>query len=502
MGKKTPKQSPKKQPASASTGVVAETKPASVQASKPPAAKVSKDKGCRPKNSSRSSKMGSSTLTGSNAKKENKDERLARQKSAREALLEQGSHDNIEVITAGVRKVSIKRKPKERKEGDEGEDVEEEEEEEGPPVWDYEDALADLILFLESQGFVAEHDKATETCALLEGILLEEDTWKTTRELLDRVMTVNAELAVKVAHETTPRCVIYRLRKLIIDEFKSITEGVRDYSIPRTAESFFLDVTIGCQIVPPDNFDIPDVPEGMDPVTVGAKVKQGLIAAIEEYKTELENIPSLIAAYGKDLISEGDYVLTHSFCPTTAKLFLNAAEKCNFTLYVMESAPLTYGYLLIDELEESGTTGIDVILIPDVNVSAMMPKISKVIMPCQAVLRNGDCKTLSFGCMVALEAAACNVDVYCVAASYQLTPGVVPNVNLLLDPSTLGDDSNCKTPLEAHKFDTTDSADVTSIVSNGAMFPASHAQRQMTELYTPRREKDDLLALSLLVGPK
>lgn len=150
MGKKTPKQSPKKQPLSAPTDA-GETKPECAQASKP-IANPSKEKMSKQKKTSKgTSKIGHSNLSGAEGKKETLDERLARQKSAREALLEQGSHDNIEVITAAVRKISVKGKRKEPKEGEEqGVEEEEEEEEEGPPVWDFAESMGKLISLLDA----------------------------------------------------------------------------------------------------------------------------------------------------------------------------------------------------------------------------------------------------------------------------------------------------------------------------------------------------------------
>ncbi|KAF2364300.1 Initiation factor 2B-related [Trinorchestia longiramus] len=362
-----------------------------------------------------------------------------------------------------------------------------------PNPWCFEQEMETFLDLLDCVYCVPEHDKAVATFDLIRGLVSEDNSWKTPRDLMDRMMSVYAEIGAKVPHDTTSRNIILKLRKMLLDEFREATKDLLPTPSKFCGLHFLRCMGALNDVLSLDAVEMPQLPESADLNAITHKVKEGVLALMMEYEMELENIPAQIVNQAKKIIVEDDVVMTYAYCPIVAQLLISAARHCNYTLYVVESQPLCYGYLLLDDLRGNN---VNVVLIPDCNVGALMPKMTKVVMPCHAVLADGGLKTLSFGGVISHVAKLEGKQVYVVAANYQFTPPMVANVNLDLDATQLVVDvRKCNVGFFLKKFDRTDCSDVAKIITNAGSVMPTQAQRVMADMYNPRLDNEEPLPM-------
>lgn len=106
----------------------------------------------------------------------------------------------------------------------------------------------------------------------------------------------------------------------------------------------------------------------------------------------------------------------------------NAAAKRKFKVIVVESAPSLNGQTMAHMLAERG---IDVTLIPDSAVFAMMSRVNKVVIPAAAVVANGGLIAQSGLYNIAVAAQKCAVPVVCVAGLIKLCPLYAHDIDVL-----------------------------------------------------------------------
>ncbi|PWN42152.1 nagb/rpia/CoA transferase-like protein [Ceraceosorus guamensis] len=116
------------------------------------------------------------------------------------------------------------------------------------------------------------------------------------------------------------------------------------------------------------------------------ELKQLLSQAILELIDEIGEVDTNIARDARDHIHSGEIILTIGNSATTES-FLKAAKDRHFTVIVAEGAPSMSGHALARSLSTS--PNLSVLLVPDSNVHALMPRISKIILSPHAILPNG-----------------------------------------------------------------------------------------------------------------
>ena len=133
------------------------------------------------------------------------------------------------------------------------------------------------------------------------------------------------------------------------------------------------------------------------------QLKPLLIQAIQELLDEFESVDTSIAKDARDHIHSGEVILTLGYS-TTVQTFLRAAAKHRkFIAVVPESAPSFAGHEMARAL---AADGLSVLLVPDSNVYALMPRVSKVILGARCVLANGGilasigAKAISMACLL------------------------------------------------------------------------------------------------------
>jgi translation initiation factor eIF-2B subunit beta len=189
-------------------------------------------------------------------------------------------------------------------------------------------------------------------------------------------------------------------------------------------------------------------------------LKPSIMEAIQEITSDFEDLNKSINDHATNHIHSGEIILTYGKSRTVER-FLKAAasRKIRFTVIVCEGAPHYEGHAMAkalvtsdnsrgigddrsgDNEPSSGSSLIDIIVIPDSAIFATMARVNKVILPAHAVLANGGLVAPSGSNLAVLAARQNSVPVVCLTGIFKLTP-LFPHegqdtLNDLLSPSPI-----------------------------------------------------------------
>jgi translation initiation factor eIF-2B subunit beta len=178
-------------------------------------------------------------------------------------------------------------------------------------------------------------------------------------------------------------------------------------------------------------------------------VKAEVIEGIKELLDELDQVDTQIADFALDHINSNETILTHTSSQTVQKFLLTAAKKRKFTVIHAEAYPndheATHATILHGGYEDSATgggvdpddldddnaasrwkpltsLGIQVILIPDSAVFALMSRINKVLLAPNAILADGSLLAAAGAASIAQAAQVHHVPVVVLGGVYKLSP--------------------------------------------------------------------------------
>ncbi|KAH7125316.1 hypothetical protein B0J11DRAFT_302131 [Dendryphion nanum] len=167
-------------------------------------------------------------------------------------------------------------------------------------------------------------------------------------------------------------------------------------------------------------------------------LKAEVLDGIRELQDELDQSDDLIAATALDHIHSNEIILTHTASTSVQKFLLAAAKKRKFTVVHAETYPhdhtATHGILLTGKKRDSSKSeedetwkpliaaGIEVYVIPDSHVYAIMSRVNKVILATHTVLANGGLVAAAGAHMIARAAKDHQVPVVVVSGVYKLSP--------------------------------------------------------------------------------
>lgn len=168
-------------------------------------------------------------------------------------------------------------------------------------------------------------------------------------------------------------------------------------------------------------------------------VKAEVIDGIKELIDELEIVDDQIAASALEHIHANEIILTHTSSQTVQKFLIAAARKRKFTVIHAEAYPndhidthatiLTGGKKGDDDDDEADerwkpliSMGIQVIMIPDSAVFALMSRVNKVILAPHTVLANGGLIAATGALTIAQAAKVHQTPVVVVSGVYKLSP--------------------------------------------------------------------------------
>lgn len=164
-----------------------------------------------------------------------------------------------------------------------------------------------------------------------------------------------------------------------------------------------------------------------------------VIDGIRELQDELEQSDDLIAQNALDHIHSNEIILTHTASTSVQKFLLAAARKRKFTVVHAETHPhdhnATHGIVLTgrkrhnegdNDAEGSWkpliAAGIEVYVIPDSHVFAIMSRVNKVILATHTVLANGALVAAAGAHMIARAAKQHRTPVVVISGVYKLSP--------------------------------------------------------------------------------
>ena len=177
------------------------------------------------------------------------------------------------------------------------------------------------------------------------------------------------------------------------------------------------------------------------------ELRQGVMEAIQEMMSELEDLHKNINDQATNHIHAGEIILTYGRSKTV-EIFLKAAaaKQRNFSVVVCEGAPHYGGHAMAQSLAKAG---IDTTVIHDSATFALMARVNKVILPAHAVLANGGLVAPSGSNMVATCAKQNSVPVVSITGMFKLC-AMYPHEG----QDTLNDFVSPSSVLEYHEFAT------------------------------------------------
>ena len=186
-------------------------------------------------------------------------------------------------------------------------------------------------------------------------------------------------------------------------------------------------------------------------------LKGEVMEGIRELQDELETSDKQIAEVALEHIHANEIILTHTASTTVQKFLMYAARKRKFTVVHAETYPhdntATHGVLLTGKKRESHAddddddddkwkplteAGIQVYVIPDSHVFAIMSRVNKVILATHTVLANGSLVAAAGAHMIAMAAKEHQTPVVVLSGVYKLSPVYPFDIDELIEHGDAG----------------------------------------------------------------
>lgn len=194
-----------------------------------------------------------------------------------------------------------------------------------------------------------------------------------------------------------------------------------------------------------------DLNRGQSNLDLKGEVMEG----IRELQDELETSDKQIAEVALEHIHANEIILTHTASTTVQKFLLFAARKRKFTVVHAETYPhdnmATHGLLLTGKKRETNAdddeddrwkplteAGIQVYVIPDSHVFAIMSRVNKVILATHTVLANGGLVAAAGAHMIARAAKEHRTPVVVLSGVYKLSPVYPFDIDELIEHGDAG----------------------------------------------------------------
>jgi len=188
-------------------------------------------------------------------------------------------------------------------------------------------------------------------------------------------------------------------------------------------------------------------------------LRQEIISGIKEIIEELGQVDEQIAQHSESYIHANEIILVHGPSLTVQRFLLMAALKRKFTVIVVESYPNDHvnSHSLLNPVnlnkKPSSTSssefddpmplsdlkktlakhGVEVMLVPDSSVFAIMSRINKVILGTHVVMSNGSLVASAGAKTIAIAAREHSIPVVVVTGVYKLSPMYPFDENRLLE---------------------------------------------------------------------
>ncbi|XP_055912669.1 translation initiation factor eIF-2B subunit beta [Eupeodes corollae] len=339
--------------------------------------------------------------------------------------------------------------------------------------------IANLIHDVKVGKIVGSYNITAKTLKIFKQIINSED-WKHAEELMKTIRGQAKVLVSALPQEAVTANIARRMLKLVREEFGALKAKVQYCDDSQASLSLHKLIT---QTSENDvNKDYTQPQEGL---------REALLDHLQEIEIELETSTENISIQAEENIHSSEVILTlgHSRC--VENFLKRAAKKRQYlTVIIAECAPSCRGHDLASNLAAGN---VEIVVIPDSAIFAMMSRVNKVIIGTHSVLANGGLRAACGAHTVALAAKHYSVPVIVLAPMYKLSPvhrcsyeadafnlvgcaeGVIPYDSLASNFAKV------YSPI----FDYVPPELVTLFISNMGGHAPSYVYRLLTELYHP-----------------
>lgn len=265
-------------------------------------------------------------------------------------------------------------------------------------------------------------------------------------QLLNHVRSIGRRLQAAAPNELALGNIARRVLGLIREAQDAPADEEKENAAPATKQKKRVTQPVGIFAGLGKDDEVKDVPI--------EKIKEDVLEGLDLLLDEVRAADGQVADSALDHIHANETVMTYGSSLTVQRFLLAAAKRRKFTLLQVDGYPNQHrtthdttvnGLNVYDDERDSKqrlksliVAGITVIVVPDSAIFAVMPKVSKVLLPIHVGFPNGGFVG-SAGCgMVAQVANAHRVPVVALGAIYKLSP-IHPSDPQLL--TQLGDSS-------------------------------------------------------------
>ncbi|XP_076441517.1 translation initiation factor eIF2B subunit beta-like [Babylonia areolata] len=264
------------------------------------------------------------------------------------------------------------------------------------------DRMEELIVDLKKGKEVGSYELVKRTIDVLRRIIAH-TKWTSAQDLLNLVREEGKKIIKADPSEGCIANMVRRVLRIVREEFGTIgDEGKKD------------------QISSADNGDsVTERVAACDFTQPCPMLKGAVIESIGELLTEIDGCVENIASQALEHIHADETIMTFGHSKTVEAFLKNAARKRKFHVIVSEGEPFFQGHHLAKNLAD---LDINVTIIPDTHVYAMMRKVNKVIIGTHSIMAEGGCKVPCGIYNVAQAAKDHKVPLFVCTATYKLCP--------------------------------------------------------------------------------
>jgi translation initiation factor eIF-2B subunit beta len=269
-------------------------------------------------------------------------------------------------------------------------------------------SVENLVMKLETREIQGSRRVAIETAYLLRNVI-SQTKWSDMNTLMNTIRTIGRRLIRAQLHELVVGNIVKRILKITRDVFSGKDQMMMTLPDGGLKDSPHLESSLHSLLGPLQKLDI----------TPKIDVKAAIIETInEEVLGELE-CHSNIASLALEHIHSNEIIMTHGKSATVETFLKTAARKRQFQVIVAETAPSFEGQIMALNLAKEG---IDVTVISDAAIYAIMSRVNKVILGTHAITSNGGLIAPCVSKIMAIAAKEQKVPVVICAGFYKLSP--------------------------------------------------------------------------------
>eukprot|EP00127_Corallochytrium_limacisporum_P002645 Clim_evm81s134 gene=Clim_evmTU81s134 len=344
-----------------------------------------------------------------------------------------------------------------------------------------------LIFGLKFRKITSPHDIAKATVIALRHFI-STARWNTAKELITLVRAEGRRLYSARSSENVPGNMVRRILFIIKSEYIQLQQDEGK------------DISTNTQALQNVDGLYTLADEGMLKYDkLYHQLKPRIMDAInEELLAELEGAISDISGQALEHVYSNEVIMTLGYSRTVEHFLLQSARKRKIQVIVSEAGPSCRGHELAKALSSHG---VDVTVVADAAVFALMSRVNKVILGTQAVLADGGLMAINGSHALAMAARLHNVPVFVLAAMFKLAPEYPcsydqDTFNNLVNPSKVYPFSSATgnlidAQINRPTFDYVPPELITLFITNMGGHPPSYIYRILREVYRP--EDFDLL---------